>query len=270
MTISQFISGAGLGLAAGVLGGLAGVGGSMIILPGLHWMKVAGGGGDPTVAVHHLYMAAAMVTNIAVALPAAMQHKAAGAVRKDLLQPLLISSTVGVLVGVTMGNQVAGVWLKWLLGGFLVAYCVYNLIKLSGKAGGDGDSRKRGRVGMLTLVACGGVTGTVGGLLGLGGGVILVPLLQMVCGVKLRESIATSSSIIWITAIIGATYKLVTLSQHGQSAWVALAIAAALAPTAVVGSKIGAWLTHALPVPVVRAVITAVLVVAAMKLFGVF
>ena len=146
----------------------------MIILPGLHWMKVAGGGGDPTVAVHHLYMAAAMVTNIAVALPAAMQHKAAGAVRKDLLQPLL----------------------------------------------------------------------------------------QMVCGVKLRESIATSSSIIWITAIIGATYKLVTLSQHGQSAWVALAIAAALAPTAVVGSKIGAWLTHALPVPVVRAVITAVLVVA--------
>lgn len=270
MTIGQFIAGAALGLGAGVLGGLAGVGGAMIILPGLHWMKVAGSGGDATVAVHHLYVAAAMVTNIAVALPAALRHKAAGAVRRDLLPPLLMSSTVGVLAGVTMGNQVAGVWLKWLLGGFLVAYCAYNVLKLSGKGGGDGEGHKRGRVGVVTLVGCGGVTGVVGGLLGLGGGVILVPLLQMVCGVKLREAIATSSSIIWITAIIGATYKLVTLGQHGQSAWVALGIAAALAPTAVVGSRVGAKLTHALPVPVVRALITAILSVAALKLFGVF
>lgn len=267
MTVSTFIAAAGLGLAAGLLGGLAGVGGSMILLPGLHWLKVAGTG----IETHHLYMAVAMTVNVAVALPAAMKHKLAGAVRQDLLPTLLVWTTLGIIVGVLLSNQFTGNWLRIALGFFVAAYCVYNLVKL---AKGESDpalaGRVRGRPEYVKLGLSGLATGLVGGLLGLGGGVLLVPLLQVVCRVPLRQSIATSSSVIWMTAMVGAGLKLLTLSSRGLSAWQALGIAAALIPTAIVGGWLGAKLTHALPLAMVRGLISAILAIAAAKLLGAF
>jgi len=68
-----------IGLAAGALGGLLGIGGSIIMIPALAIFL-----GDD----QHLYQAAAMVVNIAVALPAAIRHKRAGALR-DFLNNVL-------------------------------------------------------------------------------------------------------------------------------------------------------------------------------------
>ncbi len=254
-----------LGFGAGVLGGLAGVGGSMLILPGLHWLLDRAG---VPAEVHHLYMAAAMVTNIFVALPAALQHGRAGAVRRDLVPTLLISSIVLMLIGVLASNVLGGDVLRLGLAAFIAAYCVFNLWRVFRKTpdpvAGSGTPSK------AALWSYGGATGLIGGLLGLGGGVLLVPVLQILGRVGLRESIATSSSVIWITAIFGATLKVATINSHGFTTLDVLKLAACLVPTAVVGSVLGAKLTHALPLTAVRLAITAILSVAALKLAGVF
>ena len=57
------------GLIAGVLGGMLGVGGSVIMIPGLTLVL----GYD-----QHLYQASAMVANVAGAVPAALRHHRAG------------------------------------------------------------------------------------------------------------------------------------------------------------------------------------------------
>ena len=58
MTVTEVLISGLIGLAAGILGGLAGVGGSILILPALAFLF----GSRPDV-VQHLYMAAAMTVN---------------------------------------------------------------------------------------------------------------------------------------------------------------------------------------------------------------
>lgn len=257
-----------LGLIAGALGGIAGVGGSVIILPGLHLLfsdLVFGEPANPE--SHHLYMAAAMCVNVCVAIPAAIRHHREGAVRTALL-PVLIPCTVAAVVcGVLASNTFTGGTLTLILAVFLIAVCSWNLRFIARprrrKFGGQG------RVEHTTtprLVACSAATGIVGGLLGLGGGFLLVPLLQILCNLRLKNAIATSSAVLSVTACVSATLKVSTLSSHHVQWTDALTFAACMAPTAVVGSLLGAKWLHVLPVTGVRLVITILILAVATRL----
>jgi len=232
----------------------------MVILPALHLVF-----GDEPGNIHHLYMAAAMTVNIAVSIPAARRHHKQKAIRTDLLATLLASTGVAMVAGVLFGNLVSGDRLKLALAGFLALYCVFNIVRLIRNSPEHAPEHER--TSTANLIISGAGTGLVGGLLGLGGGVLLVPMLQALCRVPLRNAIATSSAIICMTAAIGAGLKVVTLPL-GLSPTHALALAALMSPTAILGGYIGAHLTHALPVRVVRAVVTVLLLVAAGRLAG--
>lgn len=236
----------------------------MIMLPGLHVVLGETGSGS-----HHMFIAAAMTVNVAVALPAAWRHNRSGAVRKDLLPTLMISAVLGMVTGVLVGNMVSGDALRVALGVFLLCYCAFNVGRIV-RSRGEAEVETRGEVSMFPLSLCGIAGGFVGGALGLGGGVVLVPLLQLACRVGLKESVATSSAIISVTALIGATIKLSTLGGHGASVSEALMLAGSLAPMAVLGGVVGATLTHTLPHRAVRTVVTFLLVAAAAKLFRLF
>lgn len=259
--VLQIIEVMAIGLVAGTLGGLAGIGGSMIILPGLHFFI-----GEPRASTHHLYMAAAMAVNFAVSLPAAIRHHRNGLVRVDLLPTLLISTAVLMLVGVFCSNLFDGTSLRVGLAIFLLAYCAFNIFRIL-KPRPKVDLPEYTSVPRLAI--SGGATGFVGGMLGLGGGVLQVPALQVLCGLRLKQSIATSSAVICVTAIIGASAKLLTLHTHGEKWLDAIVLAGILAPTAVIGGMLGAWLTHKLPVRWVRVVMVFLLIFAAARLSGI-
>ena len=74
------------------------------------------------------------------------------------------------------------------------------------------------------------VAGNVSSLLGIGGGVIKVPVLNAWCGVPLRAAAATSAFMIGVTASAGA----VIYYGHGQ-------LMPALAAAAVLGVQLGSW-----------------------------
>lgn len=257
----HLIATSAVGLAAGVLGGLAGIGGSMVMLPALHFLY-----GDEPRDIHHMYMAAAMTVNILVSIPAARRHYRARAVRTDLLKTLLITTAIAMVIGVLVGNLFPGDALKLLLSLFLACYCLFNLARLIHNSPEHLPEHERTSRGNLVISGAG--TGMIGGLLGLGGGVLLVPMLQMLCRVPLRHSIATSSAIICMTAVIGAGLKLASLGKFGQSAGEAISLALIMGPTAVIGGSIGAMLTHKLPIRAVRIVVTLLLMVVAWRLSG--
>lgn len=260
LTAIQLLDAVLIGLVAGVLGGLAGIGGSMVMLPGLHLVF-----GEKSDSTHHLYMAAAMTVNVAVAFPAAIRHYRRGAVRKELLPALLVTTTIFMVVGVLTGNLVRGDVLRVSLAAFLSVYCAFNIWRLLVNRPVDSAGERATRP---RLLVSGGMTGFVGGVLGLGGGVMLVPALQMLCRVRLKQAIATSSAVICVTALLGAGLKMATLSTHGEPWQDAVLLALAMAPTAMIGGAIGANLTHYLPTTVVRAVVTLLLLVAAARLAG--
>ncbi len=63
-------------------------------------------------------------------------------------------------------------------------------------------------VSFLLLVGGGGVAGTIGAMLGLGGGVFLVPFLALVFGLPMHQAIATSILAVIATSSAGAAMNV--------------------------------------------------------------
>ncbi len=261
-----------LGVIAGILGGMLGVGGSVVMIPGLAILFSFDRTPEPN---QHLFQAAAMIVNVVVSVPATLRHRKAGALVADALVWMLPAALVFVVVGVWVSNLPifegadGGRWLGRLLAVFLVYVIVMNIQKLrDSTAPASVDGR---RVTPVRGSAVGAVMGTIAGLLGVGGGAIAVPLQQLLLKLPLRSCIGNSSAIICISATIGAIYKNATLTQHvnGSSPvdWrMSLLIAAMLAPTAWAGARLGASLTHSLPLRQVRLAFIALMAVAAWKM----
>jgi uncharacterized membrane protein YfcA len=250
---------AGLGLAGGVLGGLAGLGGSLIMLPGLALIMGARGGPHNE---QHVFAAAAMAVNVAVALPASLRHARAGAVQTKLAMPLIPSMIAAVIAGVLASNRFSGASLRFILAAFIGGYCCWNIsILLRGKG-----EPARERASVPLLAGIGVVAGFAAGLLGIGGGAVVVPCLQLLCGVKLRQAIGTSNAAMVGSALVGAAIKWSTLGQHGRSWTEAAVLAAAMAPGAVLGGTAGARLAHGLPLKAVRLAVSCILAAAAIRL----
>ncbi|MEM9021783.1 MAG: sulfite exporter TauE/SafE family protein [Planctomycetota bacterium] len=262
-----------VGLLAGTLGGLLGVGGSVVMIPALATLFGTGEN-------QHLYQAAAMTVNVAVAIPAAHRHRKAGALAPGVLRWMLPAAVLAIVLGVLASNlpifenDTGGKWLGRVLAVFLLYVIAVNLRKLrKPKAQRDTETLDEAKA---TPTRCGGVGGIMGftaGLMGVGGGALAVPLQQTLARLPLRNAIANSSFVMVFSAAIGASLKLATLGGHfdpaqpPRPAWQsALIIAALLAPTAILGARLGAKLTHALPLDHVRVAFVLLMVVAALKM----
>jgi len=256
-----------LGLAAGTLGGMLGVGGSVIMLPGLVWLF----GQDVEPGMNqHLYQASAMIVNVAVAVPAAWRHHKAGSIRFDVLRWMLPAALTFIFAGVWLSNFFTDpLWLGRLLAVFLIYVIVVNVRKLIAEraegSGAGNPERDPGGAKPTGPLSIGAVMGTVAGLLGIGGGAVAVPLQQVLLRLPLRGCIANSAAVICITAGFGAIAKNATLPPD-CSVRTSLLLAGLLAPTAVVGSLTGARLTHVLPVRAVRVAFILLMVVAAWRM----
>jgi uncharacterized protein len=266
-----------LGLLAGTLGGMLGVGGSVVMIPGLAILFSFSKSAEPN---QHLFQASAMIVNVVVSVPAMLRHRKAGALVGDALIWMLPAAMVFILIGVWISNLPVfagadgGRWLGRILALFLIYVIAANIRKLlSGSSTEHVDAR---RITPSRGLSVGAVMGTIAGLLGIGGGAIAVPLQQMLMKLPLRNCIGNSSAIICISATIGAIYKNATLAQHAATTpgtspidWhTSLLIAALLAPTAWFGARLGAGLTHRLPLRQVRIAFILLMAVAAWKMAG--
>ncbi len=256
----------GIGLVAGLLGGMLGVGGSIIMIPGLTIVL----GQD-----QHLYQAAGMIANVAVSVPAALRHHRAGAMDGRVLKIMLPAALAFVLIGVALSNlevfrnPTGELRLRRLLALFLVYVAAVNIRKvLWPKA----PTPRPETISIPRAGLVGGIMGMMAGLLGIGGGALAVPLQQMLLKLPLKSCIANSAAVICISAGLGSIYKNATLSVataglNPPRTWLdGLTLALLLAPTCWIGGGIGARLTHVLPMRQVRAVFVAIMIAAAWRM----
>lgn len=252
-----------IGLLAGVVGGLAGIGGSIVMLPALGVVFGYSGKDAPE---QHLYAASAMCVNVVVALVSSRKHKDHGALDTRVRNRLIPGMLIGIVGGVWLSNQLDGRPLKQGMAAFLFAFVAWTLFQTI--RGLPERELSDARPTWSRLGPIGGGTGVLAGLLGIGGGIVMVPLMQLVCRLQLRRAIAASASVMWVSAIIGAGLKVWTLPEHGQSRVEAVSLAAAMAVGAVGGAPIGAWMTHRLKLPALRVVISVVLAIGGARAAG--
>ena len=228
------------GLVGGMLGGLLGIGGSVLFIPVM--TEVLG-------ADMHTAIAAAMVINVCVGLSSTLGHRGTGRIMPHVLMVLVPASMVAAVVGVEVGGRFTGemeVWLRRVFGVcmvYIIGFTIYRMFRplsATDSAPGNVVGKHPTRV---SIALVGGLKGFASGLLGIGGGSVAVPALQMFCRLRLRAAIANSAAALFFSCVVAAIVKHLSATEDMdlKRAWVYVGF---VAPTAVVGAYAGSRWAH--------------------------
>jgi len=243
----EIVEYAGLGAVAGTMAGLLGIGGGVIIVPGLAFLLA--GHAVPADRLMQVSVGTSLATIVATSLSSIRAHHRRGAVR----WPVVARLTPGIVFGAALGAAIADYLptrtLAIVFGGFLVLISIR--LALAGQPGAH-----RQLPGTPGLIGCGGGIGTLSSLLGIGGGAMTVPFLTW-CNVAVREAVATSSACGLPIAVAGATsFAVAGWNTPGLPAWttgyVYWPAFIAIVPMSVLFAPLGAKLAHSLPTLLLR------------------
>jgi uncharacterized membrane protein YfcA len=195
-----------------------------------------------------------------------VQHHRAKAVRWNVVWRMLPAAIVMIIVGVEMGDRIDARRMEQVFGVFLIYVAIDNVWRLVRRQP-EAPSEQQ-RLDWWRCGVAGAAMGFMAGLLGVGGGIVAVPLLQKLCRLPLRQCIATTAACMCVSAVFGAVRKNLALAGMGLDVMESVRIAAVLAPTAVGGGLIGGTLAHALPLAAVRVAFIVLLLWSAAGMFG--
>lgn len=243
-----------IGLVAGFIAGLLGVGGGLVLVPALAW--VWGEAGFPPTHIMHLALGTSLATIVFTSVSSLRAHHAHGAVRWEVVGRI----APGIVLG-TLAGSLAAVWLPDRgLRVFFTLFLFYAATQMLFDRRPVGRHALPGRAG---LTAAGAVIGLVSSWVGIGGGTLSVPFLTW-CGLRLQEAIGTSAAIGLPIAVSGAVGYVVSGAMvDALPAWslgfVHLPALAAIAGTSMLAAPWGARLTHRLPVTRLKRLFAALL-----------
>jgi len=170
----------GCGLAAGLLGGYLGLGGGVLMVPYL--VVIAGQNIKMAVPVS----IAAIAVN---SLSSSTEYLKKGMVDLELVVVLAISLTIGNIVGSSALQYVPMDFVQILFTVVLVYTAVVFLKGRKKKDHPEGESHTNTHLVLAVILAL--AAGLLGGLVGVGGGVLLVPALFLVLRLPLTTARGT-------------------------------------------------------------------------------
>ncbi len=220
MSPAEAALGVVIGLISGALSGLFGVGGGIVMTPGIEVLL----GAPPIVA---------LATPLPVIFPTALTGAATYARARQL-----DLRAAGWMAGPGVAAAIAGSWLTdainthvlLVITAALLAYQAAGILRGARTRAQPRAAREGTR---LTYAGVGVGAGFLSGLLGIGGGLIMVPLLAGVLGMPLKRALGTSLLAIVVLVIPGT----IVHTALGHIDW---AIFAVLTLGAIPGARIGA------------------------------
>jgi uncharacterized protein len=202
-----------VGLVAGFMSGLVGVGGGVVIVPFLYFMyahpELSGFHAAPAVqaAVAH---ATSLFIIVPTAVSATLSYERAKLVAWPAVGPIVLGSLAAAVAGVHIAVWFPAELLKAAFGAFLVATGAHMLRRKSV------PPRDELRLALPITLSVGVVVCLLSAVLGVGGGVIAIPLLLRLVGLNVERVAGTSIAIVAFTAVAAAvTYAWTGLGDPG-------------------------------------------------------
>jgi len=254
-----------LGSGVGFLAGLLGIGGGLVIVPVLS-----------SILLHFELLPAEQVVIVAIATS---------------LASILFTSTSSAIAHHKNGNVpwelapwiMTGVALGALISGFLAALLPGDIVRLvfavsviliaikmfySSTKSDSSKARQLPNKGLLTFFTT--ITGGLSAMIGIGGGALLVPLLTFF-SLDMKKAIGCASACGIVIALFGCIGYISSGSTQfsladGFAGFVYLPALLGIVCTSWFTAPLGAKATHALPVPLIKKIFAALLVVMAVNM----
>ncbi|KAF1685174.1 phosphotransferase system, fructose-specific IIC component [Pseudoxanthomonas broegbernensis] len=252
-----------LGIAAGVLAGLLGVGGGLVLVAALAWLLPLFG--VPQEAAMHAALASSLASIVLTAASSARSHARRGGV----LWPTVAWMVPGLLLGGWLGSGLAvaldDAVLRWVVCGYcLLAAWQIGFGGTRPVAGGGEAPAPRG----WPMSLAGGGIGALSAVVGIGGGSMTVPLLVW-RGVRPVRAVGTSSACgvaIGLASALGYALHAPpgALPQHAVG-YVYLPAAIGVAAASVLAAPWGTRLAHRLSGQALRSVFALFLLAVAVS-----
>src|SRR5438477_1193164 len=239
MTVSLAATIFAAGAVAGALGIVLGLGGGIFLVPFLTLVL-----GFPVKSAAAISLATVIATSSAAAAARAGNHL----INLRLGMTLEVATAAGSLLGGITAQVVAESTLQRIFGVVAILVAAVMLARVNrrnvisdpraapGRLGDRFYDAESGRVVTYRIerlplaLAASFIAGNLSSLLGLGGGVIKVPVLNAWCGMPMRAAAATSALMIGVTATGGA------IIYYGRGDLQPL-----IAAPAVLGVQFGSW-----------------------------
>ena len=255
------------GALVGFTSGLLGVGGGFIMVP-VQFFLLTSLGMNPTTAIR-----VAFGTSLAVILPTAISgtigHKRRGAVLTEPTVFMGISGIIASFIGGTLASNIPGEYLKIIFGVLVLVAATWMLVA---KYPEHGSEPKKG---ILKYLIIGFIAGILSGLLGIGGGVILVPILSILMGFSMHRAVGTSTAVLIFTSLGGIiAYTLNGVNISGlppySIGYVNLIQLITLSIITVPMAQLGVNASHKIPERELRYLYIAVMFYIGLKMIGIF
>jgi uncharacterized membrane protein YfcA len=229
------------GILAGTASGLFGVGGGFLMTPVQFWLYLSGGL-DSTLATR-----LAFGTSLAVMIPTmisgALAHHGRGAVNWKAAVPMGCAAVFGGLAGGTLAAHLPGIVLRT----FFALLIIIMAIRMVWHIHTCPVCEPRGSSVIYILI--GFLIGVISGLAGVGGGVLLVPVLVILLGYPMHTAVGTSSACLIFSSAGGvAAYIINGTGVAGlppfSAGYVDLVVVAILAITTIPFARLGVRIAH--------------------------
>lgn len=225
-----------LGFLSGIVGGMLGMGGGLLKVSGMFLFF-----GYEVI----LARVVALITYAGIAITAFLKYRDFNFIMWDVVRILATSAIVGVIAGILLGNAINSVWIEKLLGTYAIFVAVILMFQIykSGKIQTNATWKfKPAFINKLSLIGI--LKGFSCGLFGISGGIISVPLQQLMLKIPIKNSIANSLTSAMFSATFAAFLALTTGIASGFFKFsLPLILALPLIPGTIVGAKIGANIT---------------------------
>ena len=235
-----------LGVAAGMLGSMIGLGGGIIVVPVLTFL-----GFPPTVAASNSLFAA-----LSNAIASTVSYSKQKRIEFSLGLKLGLLSVPGTVLGAVISTDTAPEIFKILFGFVLIASAAYIFLRRKIESKEKTLSKQM----MIFAVGASFFAGIISSFFGIGGGIIFVPLMVVGMGMAMKRAAPTSQLILLFASLSGViVHSVLGHPDFLQAGFLAIG--------SFIGGLIGARLSIDIKERYLQILVSVVILIAAGKLF---
>lgn len=255
------------GVAVGFTTGLLGIGGGFLLVPILYFLLL-NQGIEPTLAIRMAFgTSLAIIIPTAISSAIAHHHKSQVVIRASLFMGF--AGFIGAVLGAYVATHTPGDILRTIFALVLIFIALRMLLFK------EEDALVNKRESAVLFLIIGFTAGIMSGLVGIGGGIILIPAMVFLLGYNIRNAGGTSSAVIILTSLGGIiSYIINGLNVSGLPSYslgyinllALLVIVIFSIPFAQIGTQISSKVSE----NILRYIFIVILLFISFKMLGIF